>query len=369
MMVSDFPLFPEQASTLAGQVDALYLFLVVLTGSVSILIFILIFFLAIRYRRRPDNELAQDEEPSGMLEAAWIIIPFLAFMAIFVWGSWLYFRIARVPDNAIDIYATGKQWMWKFQHPTGQREINTLHVPVHRPVRITMASEDVIHSLYFPYFRVKADVLPNRYRTMWFEATKTGRFHIFCAEYCGTLHSGMIGWVEVMDPTDYQRWLAGGTEGSLASQGEKLFQKYACNTCHTGDATGRGPTLQGLYGTNVMLSDNSIVKADDNYIRESILNSQAKVVKGFQPIMPAFQGQVNEEDLIKLLAYVKSLGTQRTQTPVVESPSSLATSAGSPVNPGAGIAPQRPAGGGTTSTAPAAPAPAQSTTTSKGATQ
>jgi cytochrome c oxidase subunit 2 len=362
MMVSDFPLFPEQASTLAGQVDALYLFLVVLTGGVSILIFLLIFVLAVKYRRRPDNELAQEEEPSGLLEAAWIIIPFLAFMGIFVWGAWLYFRIARVPDNAIDVYATGKQWMWKFQHPTGQREINTLHVPVNRPVRITMASEDVIHSLFFPSFRVKADVLPNRYRTMWFEATKTGRFHIFCAEYCGTLHSGMIGWVEVMEPTDYQRWLAGGTEGSLASQGEKLFQKYACNTCHTGDATGRGPNLQGLYGTSVLLADNTTVKADDNYIRESILNPQAKIASGFQPIMPTFQGQVNEEDLIKLLAYVKSLGTQRTQTPAVESPSSLATSAGSPLNPGATA---------TSSPAPASAAPQPAppaTTTSKGAT-
>ncbi|MCU1244140.1 MAG: cytochrome c oxidase, subunit [Acidobacteria bacterium] len=372
MMVSEFPLFPEQASTVAGQVDALYLFLVVLTGSVSVLIFVLIFFLALKYRRRPDNELAQDEEPSALLEAAWIIIPFVIFMGIFVWGSWLYFRLARVPDNAIDIYATGKQWMWKFQHPTGQREINTLHVPVHRPVRITMASEDVIHSLYFPFFRVKADVLPNRYRSMWFEATKTGRFHIFCAEYCGTLHSGMIGWVEVMEPADYQRWLAGGSEGSLASQGEKLFQKYACNTCHTGDATGRGPSLQGLYGTNVMIADNTIVKADDNYIRESILDPHAKVARGFQPIMPTFQGQVNEEDLIKLLAYVKTLGPQQKPVPAVETPSSLASSAGSPLNPGAG---------GTTSTAPAAtgtaplpsspppPAPSPSTTTtSKGAT-
>jgi len=197
--------------------------------------------------------------------------------------------------------------MWKFQHPTGQREINTLHVPVNRPVKITMASEDVIHSLWFPSFRVKNDVLPNRYRTMWFQATKTGRFHIFCAEYCGTLHSGMIGWVEVMEPTEYQRWLAGGTEGSLASQGEKLFQKYACNTCHTNDATGRGPVLAGIIGKTVPLANGGSIVADDNYIRESILNPTAKVAAGFQPIMPTFQGQVSEEDLIRLLAYVKSV--------------------------------------------------------------
>ncbi len=307
MMLTDFPLFPEQASTIARQTDALFIMLTIVCGLVSVLIFTAIFVLAIVYRRRPDNELAQEEEAPKGLELAWIIIPFIFFMATFVWGSWLYFELARVPDNALDIYATGKQWMWKFQHPSGQREIDALHVPVGRPIRVTLASEDVIHSLFFPAFRTKVDVLPNRYRTLWFQATKTGRFHIFCAEYCGTLHSGMIGWVEVMEPTDYQKWLAGGTEGSLASQGEKLFQKYACNTCHTNDSTGRGPALLGLYGSTVRLSNDATVVADDNYIRESILNPQAKIVQGFGPIMPTFQGQVNEEDLLKLLAYIKSL--------------------------------------------------------------
>jgi len=311
MMLSDFPLWPDQASTVAGSVDTLMIFMCVVSGAVSILIFVVIFYLAIKYRRTPENELAQDYEPPKALEAAWIIIPFLVFMFMFVWGSWLYFRIQRVPDNALDIYASAKQWMWKFQHPSGQREINTLHVPVNRPIRITMASEDVIHSLYFPAFRVKADVLPNRYRTMWFQATKTGRFHIFCAEYCGTEHSGMTGWVEVMEPTDYQKWLAGGAEGSLASQGEKLFQKYACITCHTNDATGRGPVLVGLYGTNVTLTNDTSVVANEDYIRESILNPQAKIVKGFTGIMPTFQGQVSEDDLLKLVSYIHSLGTQK----------------------------------------------------------
>jgi cytochrome c oxidase subunit 2 len=340
MMLSDFPLWPDSASSVSGNVDALFIFMCVITGTVSLLVFVLIFFLAIKYRRRPDNELAQEQEPPKALEAAWIIIPFFIFMGMFVWGSWLYFRLARVPDDALDIYATGKQWMWKFQHPTGQREINELHVPVNRAIRITMASEDVIHSLFFPAFRTKADVLPNRYRTMWFRGTKVGRYHIFCAEYCGTLHSGMIGWVDVMEPTDYQQWLAGGPEGSLASQGEKLFQKYACNTCHTNDASGRGPVLAGLYGRQVELADNRVVTADDNYIRESILTPTAKVVKGFQPIMPTFQGQVNEDDLIKLLAYVKSLGAQKTFTQEVQSPEKMQEHSGSPLNPGAGIAPQ-----------------------------
>jgi cytochrome c oxidase subunit II len=344
MMLSDFPLWPEQASTVAPGVDALMTFMCIVCGGVSVITFFVIFYLAIKYRRTPENQLAQDYEPPKALEAAWIITPFLIFMFMFVWGSWLFFRIQRVPENAIDIYATGKQWMWKFQHASGQREINTLHVPVGRPIRITMASEDVIHSLFFPVFRVKADVLPNRYKTMWFQATKTGRFHIFCAEYCGTLHSGMIGWVEVMEPVDYQKWLAGGAEGSLASQGEKLFQKYACNTCHTNDATGRGPVLLGLYGTTVTFSNNATVTANEDYIRESILNPQAKVVKGFAPVMPTFQGQVSEDDLLKLVAYVHSLGTQKTAVVPVETPSSKETSAGSPLKPGAGTPPQKDKG-------------------------
>lgn len=351
MLIADFPLFPEQASTMASKVDALYLFLVALTGTVSLLVFVTIFYFAVKYRRRPGNEIPVDYEPPKILELAWIIIPSLIFVGIFIWASWVYFELARVPDNSLQIYATAKQWMWKFQHPTGQREINELHVPVNRPIKITMASEDVIHSLFFPAFRTKMDVLPNRYRTMWFQATKTGRYHIFCSQYCGTLHSGMIGWVVVMDPTDYQKWLAGGSEGSMASEGEKLFQKYACNTCHTGDATGRGPVLMGVYGSSVMLSDNSIITADDNYIRESILDPQAKVVKGFGPpsVMPTFQGQVNEDDLLKLLAYVKSLGTQRVTTPGPESAQSFQTNAGAPVGQTAspaGISPSSAGPGG-----------------------
>jgi len=317
-MRTDFPLFPEQASTVAPLVDGLYLFLVLLTGAVSLLIWFVIFYFAIKYRRRPDNELAQEQEPPIALEMTWTILPTIIFIVIFIAGAWVFFRLQRVPTNAIEVYATGRQWMWKFQHPTGQREINSLHVPVGRPIKITMASEDVIHSLWFPAFRVKLDVLPNRYRDMWFQATKTGRYHLFCAEYCGTQHSGMIGWVDVMEPTEYQKWLAGGAEGSLASQGEKLFQKYACNTCHLDVASGRGPTLAGLYGKPQPLADGTTVVVDDNYIRESILDPAAKVAAGYQPIMPVFKGQVSEDDLVRLLAYLRSVGT--TTTPAVVTP-------------------------------------------------
>lgn len=359
MMVSDFPLFPEQASTVAPLVDNLYLFLVVVTGGVSLLIWLVIFYFAIKYRRRPDNEMAQEQEPPAALEVTWIVVPTIIFLGIFVWGAWVYFKMHRVPSNPIEVYATGRQWMWKFQHPTGQREINTLHVPVNRPVKITMASEDVIHSLWFPYFRVKMDVLPNRFRTMWFEATKVGRYHIFCAEYCGSIHSGMIGWVEVMEDTEYQKWLAGGTEGSLASQGEKLFAKYACNTCHTGVAGARGPNLEGAYGKTQPLADGGSVVVDDNYIRESILNPQAKIAAGFQPIMPTFQGQVSEDDLIRLLAYIKTLdATQNAPTAQqVESPQSMQQSSGA-TTPGA-------AASQATSTTTSAAQPAAATSTNQ----
>jgi len=307
LLIPDVPLWPKEASTIAPHTDALFIFLCVVTGAMALFIFVTIFYLAIVYRRRPDNELAQEGEAPKFLELAWIVAPFIFFMVCFVWGAWLYFRISRVPDNALQVYGTGKQWMWKFQHPSGQREINELHVPVNRPVKITLASEDVIHSVFVPAFRVKMDVLPNRYKTMWFQATKVGRYHLFCAEYCGTLHSQMVGWIDVMEPTDYELWLAGGSEGSLASQGQALFQHYACNTCHTEDKSGRGPILTGVYGSTVALNDGQKVVADDNYVRESILNPQAKIVAGFGPIMPTFQGQVSEEDLLKLLAYVKSL--------------------------------------------------------------
>ena len=357
--MNDFPLFPEQASSVSPLVDGLYLSLVAITGAVSLLIWIVIFYFAIKYRRRPDNELAQEQEPPAALEMTWIVIPTIIFLLIFVAGAWVFFRMNRVPANAIEVYATGRQWMWKFQHPTGQREINTLHVPVDRPVKITMASEDVIHSLWFPAFRVKMDVLPNRFRTMWFTATKPGKYHIFCAEYCGTLHSGMIGSVIVMDSASYQRWLAGGTEGSLASQGEKLFEKYACNTCHTNTAGARGPALAGLYGKTIQLTNGQSVVADENYIRESILNPQAKIAAGFQPIMPTFQGQVSEDDLIRLLAYVRTLGSEQPGATPVESPQSLQQSSGAPATTTGGAGGSSPPAGADSAAPPAAPTTTQ----------
>ena len=238
----------------------------------------------------------------------WTIIPLGIVMVMFGWGAKVFFDLYRVPDNAMEIFVVGKQWMWKVQHMDGQREINELHVPIGRPVRLIMGSEDVIHSFYIPAFRVKADVIPGRYNTLWFTATQPGRYHLFCAEYCGTKHSGMIGSVIAMEPAEYQAWLDGGpAESSPVAAGAKLFQDLACITCHTQNEQGRGPMLNNLFGHAVDLQDGSKVTADEAYIRESILLPQAKVVAGFQPIMPTFQGLVTEEQLLQLIAYVKSL--------------------------------------------------------------
>jgi cytochrome c oxidase subunit 2 len=306
------PFAPEQASTVAGEVDALYLYLILLTLFFSTLITALIIFFAIKYRRRSPTELPRPNAGSLKLELMWTIIPLLISMTIFVWGASLYFKLYRpLNDDAIEIYVVGKQWMWKFQHQEGQREINELHVPVGSRVRLTMTTEDVIHSFYVPAFRIKADVVPGKYTNVWFQATKTGRFYLFCAEYCGTNHSGMVGYVVVMEPTEYQAWLSGGASESPASQGAKLFQDIGCATCHKaeGEGQGRGPVLKGVFGKQVELEGGQTVLADESYIRESIINPRAKTVAGFTQIMPAYQGQVSEEQLLYLIAYIRSLGT------------------------------------------------------------
>jgi cytochrome c oxidase subunit II len=302
------PLFPERASTIAGRVDALYFFLLALSVFFSLLIAGLIVYFAIRYHRKQKDAIGEQIHGSLVLEIAWTGIPFLITMVLFVWGASVYFAMARPPDETLNIYVVGKQWMWKFQHLDGQREINELHIPVGRPIKLITTSEDVIHDFFVPAFRVKADVIPGRYVSIWFQPTKPGRYHLFCAEYCGTRHSGMIGEVVVMEPTEYQTWLSGGApEGSLASTGAKLFADLACNTCHRPDAQGRGPVLEGLFGKTVQLQSGQTVTVDEAYVRESILTPSAKITAGFQPIMPTFQGLVTEEQLLALIEYVKSL--------------------------------------------------------------
>jgi cytochrome c oxidase subunit 2 len=307
-MQPTIPFFPEQASTVAPRVDHLYFFLIAVSAFFAVVVTIMVIVFAIKYRRRHDDEVGEPIHGSLALELLWTGIPFVIAMVMFAWGASVYFAIARVPDETLDIYAVGKQWMWKFQHREGQREINELHVPVGTPVRMIITSEDVLHDLYFPSFRVKMDAIPGRYTQLWFEATKTGSYHIFCAEYCGTKHSGMIGRVHVLSQEDYQAWLGGTTTGeSLAQKGEKLFSQLACVTCHSATSEGRGPALNGVWGSTVKLANGNTATVDAAYVRESILNPTAKLVAGYQPLMPTFQGQVTEEQLLALTEYIKAL--------------------------------------------------------------
>jgi cytochrome c oxidase subunit II len=303
------PLFPDQASTFAPNVDHLLYYLLTVSVFFTLAIFFAIFYFAIRYRRRSEQELPNPVHGSMTLEILWSVIPFGLTMVMFAWGAAIFFHEGRPPDDAIPIYVVGKQWMWKLQHMEGRREINELHIPLGRAVKLTMTSEDVIHSFYVPDFRTKEDVVPGRYSTTWFKPTKAGRFHLFCAEYCGTNHSRMIGWIYVMQPQDYQEWLSGGAAmGSLSEEGGKLFQSLACANCHKPDGSGRCPSLVGLFGRTVQLAGGGTVKADEAYIRESILQPAAKIVAGYQPVMPTFQGLVTEEGVVQLIEYVKSLG-------------------------------------------------------------
>ncbi|MEZ5319199.1 MAG: cytochrome c oxidase subunit II [Vicinamibacterales bacterium] len=307
-MSTPFPLFPPQASSMAMEVDLLYLFIVSVCAFFAILVTALVVFFTIKYRRRNPDDVGADIHGSLILELTWTFIPFVLAMAMFAWGADVFFRLARPPADAMEIYVVGKQWMWKVQHPAGVKEINELHVPVGRDVRIHLGSEDVIHDFSIPAFRVKMDAVPGKITTLWFRATKPGTYHLLCLEYCGTKHSGMIGQVIAMEPQDYEAWLAGGrSTGTAVENGERLFTSFQCITCHKDDSTGRGPSLLGVYGSTVELTSGGTVIADDNYLRESIMNSQAKVVKGYQGIMPAFQGQISEENLMQLIAYIKTL--------------------------------------------------------------
>lgn len=311
-MWSALPFFPERASTMAGRVDALYLFLIAISVFFSILIASCVVGFAVRFRRRSEDERPQALLGSTALELTWTLIPLGIVTVVFLWSAEIFFSMSRIPPNAMEIDVVGKRWMWKVQHMTGQREINELHVPVGTPVKLMLTSEDVIHSFYVPAFRIKKDAVPGRYATTWFEATKTGTYHLFCAEYCGTKHSGMIGWVIVMEPSAFQSWLAGGaSQTSLASAGQRLVQELGCVTCHRSTADGRGPRLEGLFGRSVRLADGRSVPADEAYLRESIVTPSAKLVEGYQPIMPTYQGLVGEEGLMQIVAYLKSLEAPR----------------------------------------------------------
>ena len=304
----DFPIFPESASTLAPAVDSLYFFALAISAFFSLLIAAVLFLFFVKFRRQRAGEVGHAIHGSTTLEVIWSVIPLLITMVLFVWGAKVFLHASTPPENAREYYVTGKQWMWKIQHPEGHREINELHVPTGVPIKMIMTSEDVIHSFFIPAFRVKKDVLPGRYTNLWFEATKPGTYHLFCAEYCGSEHSQMIGKVVVMEPDDYQIWLAGGKAKSPIAAGKELFSQYACDTCHMEKGSGRGPWLGGIAGASVALTGGGSVVRDDNYLRESILLPTNKLVAGYQPLMPTFQGQISEEGVMQLISYIKSLG-------------------------------------------------------------
>jgi cytochrome c oxidase subunit 2 len=306
-MKTDLPLFPEQASTAAAEVDKLYLFLVANAFIFSALICILIVYFAIKYRRGARVNRANAPTGNVALEMLWSFIPLTIMMISFGWGTKLYVRNHRPPRDTVDVYVVGKQWMWKVHHREGRREINELHVPVGQPVLLRMISEDVIHSFFVPAFRLKQDVLPGRYTTMWFEPTRVGEYHLFCAEYCGTSHSRMRGTVVVQTPENYAQWLADSTAEPGEVAGGRLFERFRCGSCHQDEATERGPSLHGLFGRTVQLATGDRITADVNYVRESLLDPGAKLVSGYRNLMPTYQQQLTEEEIFQLVAFIRSL--------------------------------------------------------------
>ncbi len=304
------PLFPDQASTFAWQVDLLYVYLIIVSIAFTIPIVAAIFFFGLKYREKEKYATPDEMHGSIALETVWSIIPFVVSMTIFLGGAYVYYNQFRIPDDpSMEIYVVGKQWMWKLQHSTGQREINELHIPVNRKVKLTMTTEDVLHDFSVPAFRTKNDVVPGRYTYLWFEATKPGKYHLFCAEYCGLNHSGMGGYVYVMEQRDFDNWLSGNISGQTpVEQGRDLFEnKLGCASCHAGGPQQRGAKLEGIFGHEIKLVGGQTVLANEEYIKNSIINPSAQIVEGYQPIMPTFKGQVTEEQLLALVAYIKSL--------------------------------------------------------------
>jgi cytochrome c oxidase subunit 2 len=310
VFIAQFQFFPEQASKTAGQVDTLLICLVLVTGTITFgIAAVLIFFLA-KYRKRAAADRTPPKSESLPIEVTWSVIPFVIFLGFFGWGAKIYFDESEVPKNAMEVHVIGKQWMWKLEHMQGKREINELHVPLGQTVKLMMTSQDVIHSFFMPAFRIKEDVLPGRYTTQWFKATKQGTYPIFCAQYCGTSHALMIGQVIVMTPTDFATWLKTGRETvSVARRGEQLFHSFGCSGCHSAQAAVRAPLLEGVYGSQVPLVDGRIVSADERYLRDCILIPNTQIVAGFEPVMPSFQGRISEDDLFAIITYLKSIGS------------------------------------------------------------
>jgi len=303
---------PPGQSTISGEVDSLFYFILYMSIFFFVLVVALSIYFAIRYRRKGELTKTSGATHNVKLEIAWTVIPLILVMIVFAWGFNAYMRLNIVPKDALEIKVTGQKWFWSFDYPEGASSVNELVVPVDRPVKLLLSSKDVIHSFYVPDFRIKMDVLPNRYTITWFQAKNVGTYNLFCAEYCGRGHSEMIGTVKVVNEREFADWIEAGSgsgEGvSPLELGAQLYKSKACYTCHTTDGGPKvGPSFKGIFGHETELESGGKVKVDENYIRESILEPRAKVVKGFQPVMPTYQGLLKDKQIDALIAYIKSL--------------------------------------------------------------
>lgn len=306
------PFWHASISPYGGDVDLLFVGLVLVSGLVLALLFFLLLYFCIRYRAGNDVDRCNHDEKSWRLEVGWTSASMLAFLGLFIWGAVVFLNMYRTPGDELTVFVVAQQWMWKVQHAGGQAEINAMHVPVNRPIKLVMASQDVIHSFFIPALRLKHDVVPGRYQDIELQIRRPGHYHLFCAEYCGTDHSRMLGEVVAMEPADYTTWLnEQGPSNSLTQGGEALFRTLGCSGCHEGSQAVHAPSLAGLYGKPVPLSDGSVVTADEKYIRDSILLPRSQIAAGYQPIMPSFEGRVSEAQLLQLVAYVKSLADRQ----------------------------------------------------------
>ena len=301
-----------EASANAAQADLLIGGLVAVSAAALALVFGLMLYYVIRYRHDSPVDRGKIAERTFGFEMAWTTGTLLIFFGLFIWGAVIYVQLYRPPSDTLKVYIVAKQWMWKVEHAGGQREIDTLHVPVNKPIELVMTSQDVIHDFFVPAFRLKRDVLPGQYETLWFRPDEIGTYHLICSQLCGAGHAAMIGSVVVMSDPAYASWLAqNGASGTLAQQGQELFIRYGCSGCHGGHGTVRAPSLIGLYGSPVPLSDGSTVVADDRYIRDSILQPEQQIVASYAPMMPSFKGVIGEDDLLRLVAYIESLGAEK----------------------------------------------------------
>jgi cytochrome c oxidase subunit 2 len=306
-----FHLFPPEASAGAGEVDWLYFGLTAMMIFFCLVVFLPIIYFSVRYRRGASVDRSQPSAGSNLLESGWTLFPLVISLGFFTWGAVVYYHLERPPPDSLEVQVVAKQWMWKLQHAEGKKEINELHVPLGRAVTLTMTSQDVIHSFFVPAFRVKQDVVPGKYTTEWFRPTRLGEYHLFCAEYCGTNHSRMVGRVEVMEPAGYERWLTTGDIGqSIASEGRRLFREKGCSGCHEGSVVVHAPSLAGVYGKEVPLNSGEVVRADDQYIRDSILLPGKQISAGYDNVMPSFTGHISEAEIMQIIAYLKSIGDQ-----------------------------------------------------------